>query len=165
MKTATLTVLLLFAFALGLAFAPTLALGEDEPTPEPAKAEGPHVTLKQGDVTLKQGFRAEHTTVALGDKLKGSASLEIRDWFGGKAITGQLDVENPTDASVFLSYTLAFFDKDGGLVGCATQNMEIEAGESTSIGGAVILVPVAKLAKVTSYQIVYYEDGQAIGKR
>jgi hypothetical protein len=164
-STAYATLLALVAFALGLAIGLDPASGEDEPAAEPAPAVAPHVAVKKGEVALEEGFRAEHTKVALGDKLKGEASLEIRDWFGGKAITGQLDVENPTDASVFLSYHLAFFDKDGVLIGCATQNMEIEAGESTSIGGAVIQVPAAQLKQVASYQIAYYEDAKAIGQR
>lgn len=154
-----LVVLLPAVFAIGIALGAT-ARGEDDP-----KVAGPYISVEKGAVSLKEGFDAEHTTVKLGAKLTGTASLEIRDWFGAKAITGQLDVENKTKASRFLSYQLAFFDEDGVLIGAASQNMEIEAGEKTSIGGAVIHVPKAILAKVASYQIAYYEDDRKIGQR
>ena len=160
---ATVLFLCLAVFALGLALGQS-AVGEDDPAPEPA-TDGAFTSFQKGDVALKEGFRAKHTKVKLGDLMKGTASLEIREWFGAKAITGQLDITNPTDKDRFLSYNLAFFDKDGVLMGSASQHMKIDAGESTSIGGAIILLPKAELAKVTSYQIAYYEDDQEVGKR
>ena len=98
---------------LAVAAAATLATGGPD-------ADGPYRQTARGKVLLEKGFRTAHQ-VKLGKRLKGTAKLHVMEFFGAKTISGQLDVENPTDKKVFIAYHLAFFDKEGNLLGCASQ--------------------------------------------
>lgn len=131
---------------------------------KPATSGDVHVQVLQGKVALKEGFDNRHE-VKLGRTLQGVAKLGIIEWFGGKAISGQLDVKNPSRKPVFLSYSLAFFDAGGVMLGCSSQTMDVGAGDKTAIGGALVRMPLAQLKKVASYRITYYEDHEDIGKR
>ena len=152
MKTHAIHIVLL-----AVAAAATLATGGPD-------ADGPYRQTERGKVQLKKGFRTAHE-VKMGKRLKGTAKLHVMEFFGAKTISGQLDVENPTDKKVFIAYHLSFHDDAGKLLGCASQNMSFDPGEKTTVGGAVVRLPAAELGKVAAYQIAYYEDDREIGKR
>lgn len=129
-----------------------------------AAAEGPFVRTLSGKIKLKKSFSSA-PKLKLGNKLEAVARPHVTDWFDTKAISGQVDVENKTEQKIYTSYHLAFFDKKGELLGCASQDLDFDPGEKTSIGGAVIQMPPAQLAKVASYRLSWYEDTQKIGSR
>ena len=127
-------------------------------------ADGPFRQIESGKIKLQKGFLNAHN-VTLGKRLKGTAKLHLTDFFGAKAISGQVDIENPTKAEVNMAYHLAFFNDQGEMLGCASQAMAFPAGEKTSLGSAIIHLPNRELEKITSFRIVYYEDDRRVGKR
>ena len=149
--------LLLAAVLLGGALLATDVRGKEEAASPPRHAYQGKVRMKVGDDT--------ELKVTVGDKVKGTTKIHVTDWFGGHAISGQVDVENSTDETIYFGYHLAFFDAEGGLVGCASQSLDVEPNDSVIVGGAVIKLPPAAIEKIARYQIVWYEDTQDIGKR
>ena len=103
--------------------------------------------------------------IELGKNIEAVAMLHIIEWFGAKAISGRVDIENKTEEEIFTGYHLAFFDKKDKLLGCASQTIAFDPGEKTMIGGAVIRLPEEQLEKVAKYRITWYEDSIEIGKR
>ena len=51
------------------------------------------------------------------------------------------------------------------MLGCASQAIDLDAGEKTMLGSIMIRMPHAVRERVASYRIAYYEDAQPIGKR
>ena len=149
---------LLAVVALGAVLLASPARGKDEAPVSPPRH------AYRGEVVLEVGGDAE-LALDVGDRLKGKTKIHVIDWFGGHAISGQVDVENPTDATVHFGYHVAFFDAEGGLVGCANQSMDVEGGARVTVGGAVIKLPREAIGTVRRYQIAWYEDAQEIGKR
>lgn len=140
----------------GALLAPSVS-GKEEAASPPRQAYQGKVRLKVGDDT--------ELKLTVGDKVKGTTKIHVTDWFGGHAISGQVDVENPTDDTIYFGYHLAFFDAEGGLVGCASQSLDVEPNDSVIVGGALIKLPPTAIEKIARYQIVWYEDTQDIGKR
>ena len=132
--------------------------------PEAEKADKPFTRVVKGEKDLPTSF-SDALELKLGDRLEATTKLHITDWFGSKAISGQVDVKNPTEEEIHFSYHLAFFDKDGVLLGAANQTMSMDPGEETIVGGALIQLPKKALEAVKRYQIVWYEDDKEIGKR
>jgi hypothetical protein len=65
-------------------------------------------------------------------------------------------------------YYVAFFDKDGKLLGCAGQGTfdkkGLRAGESTQLGSCLIPLPAGLHEKAVQYKIAFYESDKEIGK-
>ncbi len=84
-----------------------------------AAETGPFVRTLKGKIKLKKNFGSA-PKIKLGNELEAVARPHVTDWFGAKAISGQVNVENKTEKKIFTSYHLAFFDKLGGLLSCAS---------------------------------------------
>ncbi len=132
--------------------------------PQGKTKDQPFVRTLAGKIKLGKSF-SKANEIELGNKLEATAKLHITEWFGSKAISGQVDVENKTKTEIFTSYHLAFFDKKDNLLGCASQDISFDAEEKSMIGGAVIQMPPAQLERVAKYRITWYEDTQKIGSR
>ncbi|MBN2189821.1 MAG: hypothetical protein JW728_01245 [Candidatus Aureabacteria bacterium] len=147
MKKLTLVILLMMVF-------PFSALGE----------------IKEGDCRLKEGsfFDKDVFTVQLGDKIKGTCKFFIDEFFGKKIINANIEITNTADKPMSCQYYVAFFDKEGNLIGCAGQGTFDEeglaAGESTQLGSCLIPLPAGFHEKVIKYKVAFYESDKQIGK-
>lgn len=129
-----------------------------------AKAEAPFVQVASGPLRLKEGHR-NAIRVELGKDLSATGHISITDWFGAKAVSGQVNVANKTDGTIHTAVSLILFDKAGKPLGCAAQDMSADPGEETVWGGFVIKLPSAQLAAVHAYTYIWYEDDRPIGRR
>jgi len=152
---------LLLLTAAGVGYLAGDARSEDDKTK--AKGGAPFVQVASGKAKLKEGAKA--ITVTLGKDIAGTGKISITDWFGAKAVSGQVNVENKTDRKLHTAVSLILFDKDGNALGCASQGMDADPKEKTTWGGFVIKMPNAQLAKVRSYSYIWYEDDRPIGQR
>lgn len=125
----------------------------------PAAAEA-----TKGDVKLKEGDFGppdDAPAIKLGETITLEGTLYITDFFGSKVVTGQATVNNTSEKSMFFVYHLALFDKDGNLLGAASQGSfgdeGLAPGEETQLGGLLIKLPPEALQKVASYQATFYE--------
>ena len=148
------------AFLLGLLVAPSHA--EDQPAPK--ENDDVFVHTAEGKAKLGRSY-SDGLEVKLGRALQGVTKLHITDWFDKDAVSGQLDIRNPTKEKVAFGYPLALFDAKGTLLGCASQTMDVDPGEKTSVGGCLIRMPKAQIKQIATYRITYYEDARDIGER
>jgi hypothetical protein len=139
--------------ALAILVVPALALGE----------------TKRGDVKLQEsefGPPKGAPVVELGKTLKMSVSMYIGEFFGSKVIHCQPRLKNTGDKPMHGSVHVAFFDKDGNLVGASSQTTMgddgIKPGEETQLGSLMIQLPPDALAKVATYQVTFYESEKKI---
>jgi hypothetical protein len=132
----------------------------------PAVLDGPVETRADGKVELGEDFTSAHE-VELGKRLKATAKLYEQEFFGKEIVNAQLDLENPTDAPVFATFHIAFFDKQDNLLGAASQSTfeGLAAGESTSLGSLLVSLPHGEREKVAKFACVLYEDDEEIGTR
>ncbi len=128
------------------------------------KRKAPFVQNATDSIKLREGHR-NATKVKLGRDISGEGRIYITDWFGAKAVSGQVAVENKTDKKLYTSVSFILLDKAGVPLACAAQAMDIDPKESTNWGGFVVKLPAAQLARVASYRYIWYEDTQAIGTR
>jgi hypothetical protein len=125
---------------------------------------------KEGTCRLKDGkaFDEDVFTVKVGDKVKGTCKFYIDEFFKKKIINANIQVENTTKKPLYCQYYVAFFDKDGNLIGCAAQGSfgkeGLAAGKSTSFGSCLIPLPAGFHEKVVQYKIAFYEGDKEIGK-
>ena len=126
---------------------------------------------KSGKCTLREAgaFDDEkHVVVKVGEKVKGTCSFYIDEFFGKKIVNANIKIENTTDNAMFCEYHVAFFDKNGNLVGCASQGTMgddgLGAGKETLLGSCLITVPKDKLKRIASYKVTFYESDTPIGK-
>lgn len=132
------------------------------PEDEPATGAPFHQTVSG------KGLAAEFSKAPkakLGKRLRAVARPHRIDWFGAPAISGQIDVENPSDREIHTSIHFILFDAEGTPLGCASQSMRIEPGKETTWGGFVVKLPAAQVERIASWTYVWYEDTQAIGSR
>ena len=127
---------------------------------------------KGGECKLQEAGpfeRDKAVKVEVGDKLQATCSFYITDFFKKKIVNAGVKVKNPTKKPMFFHYYVAFFDKDGKLLGCAGQGSfgddGLAAGESTQMGSCLIPLPVGKFAEIKSYQVAFYESEKPVGKK
>ena len=151
---------LLLAAAVGFGYLAGDARSEDDKS----KNKKPFVQVASGKAKLKEGSK-NAIEVKLGKEIAGTGKISITDWFGAKAVSGQVNVENKADRKIFTSVSLILFDKDGNPLGCAAQSMDADPKEKTIWGGFVIKLPNEQLKQVRSYTYLWYEDDKPIGQR
>jgi hypothetical protein len=65
-------------------------------------------------------------------------------------------------------YYVAFFDKDGQLLGCTSegtfQGEGLKPGGDMQYRSCLILLPHGTIGKVASYKVAFYESKSLIGK-
>jgi len=122
---------------------------------------------KEGTCQLKTGY-VSAVSVEVGQSVKGTCKFYIDDFFGKKIINANIEVKNTAQKPMFFQYNVAFFDKDGHLIGSASQGLSgdsgLEPGKTTQTGSCLIPLPAGKHEEVASYKIAYYESETQIGK-
>ena len=125
---------------------------------------------KEGSCQLKEGgeFDNDVFTVHVGEKIKGTCKFYIQDFFKQRIVNANIAITNTSDKAMHCQYYVAFFDKDGKLVGCAGQGTfdrkGLAAGETTQLGSCLIPLPAGLHEKAVQYKIAFYESDQQIGK-
>ena len=125
---------------------------------------------KEGTCHLKisKAFGDGVFKVQIGEKIKGVCKFYIEDFLGKKIINANIKITNTSAKVMHCHYYVAFFDKDGNLIGCAGQGTfgkeGLPAGESTQLASCLIPLPVNFLEQVVQYKIAFYESDKEIGK-
>ena len=161
-KTAAPLVLVLGSFlALMLALSPTPLRAEES---KKGAADSVFTQRKGGRMAAK-GKLAKPAPIRLGRGIAGTAKPRITDWFGRAAVSGQVDVVNTTDKKLHAGVTFVLYDKDGAVLAATSQNQDLDPKEETIWGGFVVQLPKGQLARIASYEYVWYEDSKPIGAR
>lgn len=132
----------------------------------------PQTDRKKGDTKLQEAGAFEDDKLQIieltADGITLKAKLRIDDFFDKKIINANADVHNTGDKAKFFHYYIAFFDAEGGLLGCASQGSFGEdgfaPGEKTQLGSCLIYLDPEDIKKVKTYQAVLYVGDEAIGK-
>lgn len=125
---------------------------------------------KHGSCQLKQGkpFDKDVLKVRVGEKIKGTCTFSIQEFFGKKVINANVEIVNTSDKAMHCQYYVAFFDRTGTLIGCAAQGTFDEkglaAGETAQFGSCLIPLPAGFHEKAAQYKIAFYESDKPIGK-
>ncbi|MBI3736082.1 hypothetical protein HY256_06180 [Candidatus Sumerlaeota bacterium] len=126
--------------------------------------------IKSGSCTLKErkNFSEDVFKVEAGKIVKGTCSFYIDDFFDKKIINANIEVTNTAKRPMFCQYYVAFFDKDGHLIGCAGQGITgdegLKPGQATQLGSCLIPLPPGTHEQVASYQVAFYESDVEVGK-
>jgi hypothetical protein len=96
------------------------------------------VPLKNADVEILCKFRAD-------------------DFFGRDVVMANPEIKNLTGKELAVAYHVAFFSKDGELIGSATQEGTVRAdAKALQFGSCIITAPPGEIAKISSYKVVVY---------
>ncbi len=122
------------------------------------------IDRENGSVSVGKSKREQCT---LGNQLEARCKFYTTDFFGVTAVWAGAEVENLTEEERFYVYHVAFFDKDGNLIGSSSQrNMRgkgLEPGKMTTLGSCLLFLPESEIEKIDNYQVVLYEDISEIG--
>jgi hypothetical protein len=112
---------------------------------------------KTGDVTLTSNPSAE---ISLGTKVKLTCNFYTATVHGASGIWISANLQNVSADPMYCSCGVAFFDADGKLVACSTQAKDLsplKPGAKTQLGSINVLVPATEIAKIKSFQVVWFE--------
>lgn len=140
------------------------------PAEPPQEPEEIRVDVKSGSCTLTDGSESEgRYEVRVGTKLKGTCRFSLSDFFGQQIISAPIEVSNQSEKPMHCHYYVAFFDKNGNLLGCTGQGTMkdggIAPGDNTQFGSCLIPLPKTVREKAVSYKITYYESDMPIGTK
>jgi hypothetical protein len=129
------------------------------------------VTHKEGACKLQKAGAfddAKLFKITVGKHVRLTTRWRIDEFFGKTIINANVTVKNPTTKPLHYEYYVAFFDKEGTLVGCTGQGvMEDEGlkpGEEERLGSCLVTLPPARAQAVATYRLVLYESDKPIGK-
>ena len=125
--------------------------------------------MKQGPCTIPNGDSGgDGFVVEVGDKIHGKCKFVIEEFFGKKIIRANIEVVNNAAIPMHCHYYVAFFDKDGQMLGCAAQGTSgddgLKPGRNMQFGSCLIPLPIGTHEKVASYKVAFYESKSPIGK-
>ena len=120
----------------------------------------PSVLRQSGDCTI---VRAKSNEPGIVKVVLKNADVEILckfredDFAGSNVILANADFTSLTGKELDVSYNVAFFSKDGELIGSASQNGTSRAdGRAKQFGSCIITTPTAEVRKVSSFKVVAY---------
>lgn len=91
-----------------------------------------------------------------------TATVAIRldpDFFGAYVVIANPQFSNTAGKKLDVSYSLAFFDKAGALIGCVSQGSSLDAkANGMTFASCLLQAPPEQVAKIASYQAVIYES-------
>jgi hypothetical protein len=125
---------------------------------------------KEGSCQLKQGRPSDENVIKVhvGEKVKGTCKFFIEDLFGKKIISANIELENASPVTMYCQYYVAFFDKDGNLIGCTGDRTSdkngLGSGKSVQLGSCLIPLPIGFHEKAVQYKIAFYEAEKPIGQ-
>jgi len=108
------------------------------------------------DVVVAKSFSEAKPLPKLTDRLVCAPRLYHDEFFGRPIISAGAEVANPTQKKWVGHYHVALFDKDKKLVGCESQEVELEAGKNTQLGSCMIFAPAEVLKTVKYAQWRFY---------
>ncbi|HBO46259.1 MAG TPA: hypothetical protein DD670_20505 [Planctomycetaceae bacterium] len=137
---------------------------DTEPRTPPRAPNELHVDRKSGNCALASRDEPDGAVeVDVGEKLKGTCRFYLSDFFDKQIINAPVFLRNKSTETMHCYYYVAFFDKDGKLLGCASQGAELAGGDQTQLGSCLIFLPDGARQRAVSYQVVYYESDMPIG--
>ncbi len=145
---------------------------DDRKSPEPEKkpvAQLKTFTEKEGPCSLKDAKSHEKAVkIELGKNIQGDCRFYIDEFFGKTIINANISVKNTSKERRNCQYYVAFFDKDGKLVGCAEQGLGddgLAAGKDTNMCSCLIYLPDGAAETVASYKVRLYETDPIAEKK
>ena len=123
-----------------------------------AMAGGPSLedNYKEGKIKIKKAGpfdTKKHVKIDIGKKVVFKISVYQNDFFGNDVINANAKIKNTTKQKLTGVYSIAFFDKDGKLVGCHQGHWDLKPGEDINYGSAIILCDPKTIASATSYKL------------
>ena len=142
MRTKLLTLLVTIALPLAALAEPSILRQSGDCTIVRAQSSSEpgivKVTLKNTDVEILCKFREA-------------------DFAGGNVIIANPEIRSMAGKELDVSYNVAFFSKDGELIGSASQNGTSRADDRIKqFGSCIIPTPTAEVRKVSSFKVVVY---------
>jgi hypothetical protein len=126
-------------------------------------------TEKEGPCTIRKRENLNDAfTVEIGQNIHGTCKFYIDDFLGQTIINANMSVKNVSKERRNCRYYVAFFDKDGKLVGCANQGLcdeGLASGEDTNMCSCLVFVPPGTAETVTSYKVRFYETDKLPEKK
>ena len=118
-------------------------------------------TEKEGRCAIKERrFNDDEDTVEIGRNFQGVCKFYSDDFFRSTIINAGLHVKNASKGRRACQYYVAFFDKNGKLVGCGdgrTMDTGLTPGEDTSLS-CLLFLPEEQIKEVVSYRVRLYES-------
>src|SRR5687768_4778717 len=118
----------------------------------------------EGEVALpftKDGFGKDNFQKEFGDAVKAKTNWHVGEFFGQETVFAGIAVKNTASKSMSVHYFVAFFDKNGKLIGSTGQGSfdkeGLKPGEETQMASCLIHLPKDKYKEIKSYQAVIYE--------
>jgi hypothetical protein len=102
------------------------------------------------------GDRGSAVEYELGETVTATGRIYADDFFGDTIVKANPTVMNNADHPVQAIVHIAFLDDSGNLIGCATQNSDLEAGEETQFGSCLVFVPEDEIDKITTFKAALY---------
>ena len=121
----------------------------------------PEVIRKSGDCKLQVAGAFDDdklVKVAIKDpKVELLCKFRGGEFFGKFMLFANPHITNKAGKKINVSYSVAFLDKAGNLVACASQAGDVDAGaKDHQFGSCLAKVPKAEFDKIASYKIVVY---------
>ncbi len=89
-------------------------------------------------------------------------NLRGSEFFGRFVIQTTPSISNLSSEDKHVAYNIAFFDRSGGLIDCASSSADLEGGEKDLYAGSNMPeIPRDDLARIQSYKaVVYVTEGK-----
>ena len=120
----------------------------------------PSVLRQSGDCTI---VRAQSNEPGIVKVVLKNVDVEIlckfreAEFAGSNVILANADFTSLAGKELDVSYNVAFFSKDGELIGSASQNGTSRVdGRTKQFGSCIIPTPTAEVRKVSSFKVVVY---------
>ncbi|MCX6926125.1 MAG: hypothetical protein NT154_23395 [Verrucomicrobia bacterium] len=121
----------------------------------------------EGNVTFtltSPGSRAAFAK-AFGDDIKATCEWRVVKVLGEEKLFAGISVKNTASKKMWFVYSVAFFDKDGKLVGTASRPLLLPDGlppGTTQSQPCIVYLPPGKYKDIASYQAIIYEQDYAL---
>ncbi len=129
------------------------------------------VDRKAGPCKLQQAGAFDESKlfkVSMGKALRLTTRWRLDTFFEKQIINANVTVKNPTKQPLFCQFYVAFFDKQGELIGATGQGSfgdeGIAPGQEEQFGSCLIEIPPDLAGEVASFRAVLYESDKEIGK-
>jgi hypothetical protein len=129
-------------------------------------------TTTEGPITLvydESPFSEKIFKKEFGNILKVTCNWRVGDFFGKETVFANITVKNTSAKPMYFNYYVAFFDKNGRLVGSTGQGSfgddGIKPGDSDQMGSCLIHLPAGRYKDIATYQAVIYETDTAPKKK
>jgi hypothetical protein len=91
--------------------------------------------------------------IRLGKDIAFKITVYQGEFFGDTTISANANIDNTTQKKVKAIYSIAFFDKDGKLVGCHQGSWDLEPDDDVNYGSGIIYADEESIASITSYKL------------